>query len=145
MTVYIDIVLIENIFMNYIILFATATINKVELKLIRIFLASLLGGIYAVASYISELEAYKTLTLKILLSIAMVYIALRPESIKKCLKQLLIFYLTSFTFGRNGFCTIILHKTIRNINEKWNTNRVISIKNSYIRRNNRICYISSCI
>ena len=30
MTVYIDIVLIENIFMNYIILFATATINKVD-------------------------------------------------------------------------------------------------------------------
>lgn len=110
MIVYIDIVLIENIFMNYIILFATATINKVELRLIRIFLASLLGGIYAVVSYISDLETYKTLTLKLLLSLAMVYIALKPESIKKCLKQLLIFYLTSFTFGGTAFALLYFIK-----------------------------------
>ncbi len=106
MTIYIDIVLIENIFMNYIILFATATINKTDIKLIRIFLASLLGGIYAIVSYISDLEFYKTLTLKILLSIAMIYIALAPSTIKKCLKQLLIFYLTSFTFGGTAFALL---------------------------------------
>ena len=110
MIVYIDIVLIENIFMNYIILFATATINKTEIRLIRIFLASLLGGIYAVVSYISELELYKTLALKILLSLAMVYIALKPESIKRCLKQLLIFYLTSFTFGGTAFALLYFVK-----------------------------------
>lgn len=106
MTIYIDIVLIENIFMNYIILFATATINKTDIKLIRIFLASLLGGIYAIISYISDLELYKTLTLKIMLSIAMIYIALLPNTIKKCLKQLLIFYLTSFTFGGTAFALL---------------------------------------
>ena len=89
MIVYIDIVLIENIFMNYIILFATAIINKEEIKPIRILLSSLLGGVYAVVSYISELQLYKTLILKILLSIAMIYIALKPINTKKCLKQLL--------------------------------------------------------
>lgn len=103
MTIYIDIVLLENIFMNYIILFATATINKVEIKLMRIFFGSLLGGIYAIVAYVSELELYKTLTLKILLSIAIVYIALNPGTLKKCFKQLLIFYLTSFTFGGTAF------------------------------------------
>lgn len=106
MTVYIDIVLLENIFMNYIILFATAVINKVEIKLLRIFIASLLGGIYAIMLYISELEIYKTLVLKILLSITMIYIALKPPNIKKCLKQLLIFYLASFTFGGTAFALL---------------------------------------
>lgn len=110
MTIYIDIVLIENIFMNYIILFATATINKTDIKLIRIFLASLLGGIYAIVAYISDLEFYKTLTLKLLLSIAMVYIALKPSTMKKCLKQLLIFYLTSFTFGGTAFALLYFIK-----------------------------------
>lgn len=110
MIIYVDIVLIENIIMNYIILFATASINKVELKLIRIFIASLIGGIYAVISYISGLELYKTLILKILLSITMVYIALSPKTIKKCLKQLLIFYLTSFTFGGTAFALLYFIK-----------------------------------
>ena len=110
MTIYIDIVLIENIFMNYIILFATATINKTDIKLIRIFLASLLGGIYAIVAYISDLEFYKTLTLKLLLSIAMVYIALKPNTMRKCLKQLLIFYLTSFTFGGTAFALLYFIK-----------------------------------
>ena len=85
MTIYLDIVLLENIFMNYIILFATATINKTDIKLFKILLASLLGGIYVVVAYISNLELYKTIVLKILLSIAMVYIAFKPLNIKKCL------------------------------------------------------------
>ena len=110
MTIYIDIVLIENIFMNYIILFATATINKTDIKLIRIFLASLLGGIYAIVAYISDLEFYKTLTLKLLLSIAMVYIALKPRTMRKCLKHLVIFYLTSFTFGGTAFALLYFIK-----------------------------------
>lgn len=106
MTIYIDIVLLENIFMNYIILFATATINKANIKLFKIFLASLLGGIYAIVAYVSNLELYKTLILKILLSLAMIYIAFKPLNIKKCLKQLLIFYLTSFTFGGTAFALL---------------------------------------
>lgn len=110
MIIYVDVVLLENIIMNYIILFATASINKVEIKLIRIYIASLIGGIYAVVSYISGLEIYKTLVLKILLSITMVYIALSPKSIKKCLKQLLIFYLTSFTFGGTAFALLYFIK-----------------------------------
>lgn len=110
MIIYIDIVLIENIFMNYIILFATSSISKVEPKVIRIFIASFLGGIYAVISYISGLEVYQTLILKIILSIAMVYIALVPKSLKKCLKQLIIFYLTSFTFGGTAFALLYFIK-----------------------------------
>ncbi|MBQ9298222.1 MAG: sigma-E processing peptidase SpoIIGA [Clostridia bacterium] len=106
MTVYIDIVLIENIFMNYIILFAVSIISKAEIRIARIFIASLIGGIYAIISYITDLEIYKTLVLKFLLSIAMVYTAFFPKTIKKCCKQLLIFYLTSFTFGGTAFALL---------------------------------------
>ena len=45
MTVYVDVVFFENIFMNYIILFATAIINKVEIKLIRSLVSSMLGSV----------------------------------------------------------------------------------------------------
>lgn len=55
---------------------------------------------------LKEEKVNKTLTLKILLSIAMIYIALSPKNVKKCLKQLLIFYLTSFTFGGTAFALL---------------------------------------
>lgn len=42
MTVYIDIIFLENVFMNSIILFATATILKIPIKIIRILVSSII-------------------------------------------------------------------------------------------------------
>lgn len=106
MTVYIDIVLLENLVMNYIILYVTAIIVKTEIRYIRILIGSLIGGIYAIITYISNLQIYSTLILKIILSIIMVYISFEPQSLKKMLKELLIFYLTSFLFGGVAFALL---------------------------------------
>ena len=106
MTIYVDVVFMENFFMNYIILFATAIINKIEPKLIRIAISSVIGSIYAVIVQLTIFENVIGIILKIMLSIAMVYISFKPENFKKCLKQLLIFYLTSFTFGGVAFALL---------------------------------------
>ena len=103
MTVYLDIVLLENICMNYIILFATGIINKAKINQIKLLLSSTLGSIYAVISFTTNLQIYSNLIIKVLLSIVMINIAFKPETIKKCLKQLIIFYLTSFAFGGCAF------------------------------------------
>ena len=42
MTIYIDVVIIENLIMNYIILYATSIILKKQTKIIRLFLSSLI-------------------------------------------------------------------------------------------------------
>ncbi len=105
-TVYIDIIFLENLFMNFIILFATQTILKSNIKIIRTFLASILGGIYAILMYMSEIRIYSNICLKIILSLAMVEIAFNPKSIKSFFKYLVIFYLTSFTFGGVAFALI---------------------------------------
>lgn len=106
MTVYVDVVFMENLFMNYIILFATAVINKVEIRLIRILISSILGSIYAIVSYTNILSNSTGLIIKILLSVAMIYIAFYPESLKRFMKQLLIFYLATFTFGGVAFALL---------------------------------------
>lgn len=103
MTIYIDIIILENICMNYIILFATGLINKARIKQIPIIISSAIGSIYAVLSFMSILEVYSSLILKILLSIAMIYLAFKPKNLKILLKQLLIFYLVSFAFGGCAF------------------------------------------
>ena len=110
MTIYVDVVLIENLIMNYIILLATALILKTKIKHFRLVIASLLGAIYSIVAYINFLEIYSNFFLKILLSVIIVYIAYNPQTMKKMWKSLLIFYLTSFVFGGAAFALIYIIK-----------------------------------
>ena len=111
-TIYLDIILIENILMNYIILFATFIITKGNTKYIqlRLILASILGSIYAVIVYLNVLNISSNIVGKILLSIAMVYLAYLPTNIKELLKKLLIFYLVSFVFGGSTIALLYIVK-----------------------------------
>ena len=106
MSVYLDVVLFENIIMNYIILFATGIICKTQIKQIRLIASSILGSIYAVISYITNFELYSSIIVKILLSVAMVYLAFNSVSIKTMFKEIIIFYLTSFLFGGCAFALL---------------------------------------
>ncbi len=110
MTIYLDVVLIENLIMNYIILFATGYILKIKLNHIRLIISALLGGIYAILAYMQVLEIYTSFFMKILLSVVMVYIAYNAKNIKLLLKQITIFYLTSFLFGVCSFALLYFIK-----------------------------------
>lgn len=107
MTIYLDIIFLENLFMNYIIIFATGIIIKSPIKIIRTFLSSVIGSIYAILIYTNILEkVYTNIFLKIALSLVMVYIAFNPQNLKAFLKQTIIFYLTSFSFGGVAFALL---------------------------------------
>ena len=110
MTIYIDVVLIENLLMNYIILFATGVILKIKITHIRLILASLVGAIYTIIAYVSGLKIYSNIFLKFILSLIMIYIAFNPKNVKKLFKFTLIFYLTSFVFGGAAFALIYIVK-----------------------------------
>lgn len=110
MTVYLDVVLVENLCMNYIILFATGYILKVKIKHIRLILSALLGSIYAIIGYMQILEMYSNTIMKVILSVVMIYIAYQPKHIRALGKQLLIFYLTSFVFGGCAFALLYFVK-----------------------------------
>lgn len=110
MTVYLDVVFIENIIMNYIILYGTAVIAKVIPKHVRLILASGVGALYAIVAYLSILKIYSCIVLKVFLSVIIVYIAFNSQNIKIMFKQLLLFYLTSFVFGGAAFFLIYIVK-----------------------------------
>lgn len=107
-TIYMDIILLENIGMNYILLMATALLMKKETKILRTMLASLLGAIYAIVSYVNVLPIYSSFIAKIILSVAMVYIALKPMNVKALLKTLILFYFISFMFGGCAFALLYI-------------------------------------
>lgn len=118
MTFYIDVIFLENIMMNYIILFATGLIIKNNMKQIKLILSSSIGAIYAIMSYISKVEIYENTVVKFLLSIVMLYIAFKPNNIKKMFKNIIIFYLTSFCFGGAAYYLLyhISPEQINNMN-----------------------------
>ncbi len=106
-TIYLDIIIIENLIMNYIILYATGIISKVKIYYLKIFISSLIGAIYVAIQYISKLDIYANSIIKLILSIIIVYIAFNPQDIKKMCKELVLFYLTTFTFG--GVATYLIY------------------------------------
>ena len=107
MTIYIDIIIVENLIMNAIILYATGLIAKCKISFLRIFLASLVGAIYVFLEYIIKINYNLKIILRILLSIIITFIAFNPQTINKMWKELVLFYLTTFTFG--GIATYLIY------------------------------------
>ena len=108
MTIYVDIVLLENLCMNYIILFGTGYIIKLKIKHLRIFASSLIGAIYAILAYTGIFPLYANIFVKIILSICMVYIAFAPKNVKGAIKELVVFYLVSFALGGCAFALLYI-------------------------------------
>lgn len=106
MTIYLDVVFIENICMNSIILFATGLVTKSKCKVIRIIISGTLGAIYVIGKYLTSNKLYSNILVQVGLSIAMTYIAFLPKDIKKLFKYVVIFYLTSFVFGGCAFALL---------------------------------------
>lgn len=99
MTIYLDIIFCENTLMNYIILYATGFVQKRKMKNFKLIISSVIGAIYAIVSYLNLIPAYSNPIMKILLSSIMIYVAYNNENLKQMIKNLLLFYLTSFVIG----------------------------------------------
>lgn len=85
--------------MNSIILYATAIILKIKPKIIRILISSTIGSLYAIIMNVTKIEIYASIIIKAILAMIIVYVAFKPQNVKKMMKQVAIFYLTSFVFG----------------------------------------------
>ena len=108
MTIYLDIVLIENILLNYVIILSTAIISKEKINIIRITISSVVGGIFAIITYIIDFKNISGIFLKIVISFFMMKIAFKINNFKKMLKIILFFYLVSFTFGGIAFMLLFI-------------------------------------
>ena len=135
MTIYLDIIFLENLFMNFIILYASEIILKTEIKIVRTFISSAIGSIYTVVMYTLNMKIYSNILIKIILSITMVYIVFNPTKLKSFFKELMVFYLTSFTFGGVAFCFLYFINPQKILMEKRSINRNISNKNCFMWRN----------
>lgn len=108
MKIYLDIVLLENFIMNYIIIFSTAIISKSKISNFKISIASLIAGLYSILNYICNFESSQNFLIKFIISILIILLVFGIHKPKIIFKQLLLFYLVSFTFGGIAFMLLFL-------------------------------------
>lgn len=94
MTIYADTIFLENLIINYVILYVTTLLKKIKVPNFRILISSICGSIYAIIS-IGNNNIFN----KLILSIIMIIIIFPTNNLKKIVEILVVFYLISFTTG----------------------------------------------
>ncbi len=109
MTVYIDVLIFDNMLLNCAILFSVSGYLKIKRNKLFYILSALIGTIYSVVMALAPTEsAVNFWVFKMLLSVVMVFVAFYPKNIKLFLKQLLCFYIVSFIFAGLAIAVILL-------------------------------------
>lgn len=115
LTVYIEYIFIENLIMNYLLLYQTSSFIKERVKKIKLFLSALVGAIYVCIMVYIRLEVLNYAFSKILLSFVMIYICFTPKDVRKYIKVVLYFYLISvINVGTYLFVINMFNITISN-------------------------------
>ena len=111
MEIYLDIVILENIVINYLILLVTSRFSKNKTSSLRLFLGSVAGTAYLVLMILlPDTQVYATLFSKFLLSVAMVAMAFNFRKISAFMKTLALFYATTFIFAGAAFALMFFSK-----------------------------------
>ena len=108
MTIYLDVIFLENIVINYIMLYVTGIISKAQIKQKRLILGALIGAVYSIIYYLFRLKIYSSFIIKIILSIVIIYVSFKSNNYKDLLKKILLFYLSSFVFGGAAIAIIYM-------------------------------------
>lgn len=97
--VYIDILFIVNLIINYILLWTTAKVSKCRASSLRLIIGSALGALYAVVIFFPKFEIYYTAIAKFIFSMLLVAVTFNIERVARFIKVLSILYVVSFAFG----------------------------------------------
>ncbi len=109
MAIYLDLLFLENVIVNYGILLVTEKLCGIYSTIMRKFMSAAIGAIYlAVMLVCPEIHSLYTIGGKILLSVLMIAVAFPFKSIKSGLKALLSFYLSSLIFAGLGYALMSL-------------------------------------
>lgn len=98
-TVYLDILLCLNLFINYFILLAAAKFTKLAPKRRRIVLGAAFGALCSLIILLPPLHSVLNFVVKMLIALGVVFMTFGRQPFKVFLKNLAAFLLISFCFG----------------------------------------------
>jgi len=112
MEIYLDVLVLENIVMNYLILLMTAKFSKNKTSHLRLFLAAFVGAIYVAFLVVyPSLDVYYTTITKIAISFAIVAIAFSFQRFTAFFKTMVMFYISTFIFAGAGFAFLYFNQS----------------------------------
>ncbi|MBZ4654122.1 MAG: sporulation factor SpoIIGA [Peptococcaceae bacterium] len=123
--VYVDVVFLVNLIMDFFILWATGKIGKIRMKMVRVFLGALFGAFYSLVIFFPEWPALTSLLVKVLCSLVMVLIAFAPLPLGSFIRSLGYLYLVSFAMGGAVMGAIYLTNNSPGYVQAWNGAAVI--------------------
>lgn len=109
MAIYIDLLFLENVIVNFGILIVTEKLSGRYSSVIRKFFSSAIGAVYLVVMLLCpKIHSLYTISGKVLLSVIMVAIAFPCWKVRGWLKALISFYISSFIFAGAGYALMSL-------------------------------------
>lgn len=108
--IYIDIIWLDNLIMNYAILWASSKLTKNRTPLYRLMAASLLGATYAVILVAFKTPVLHHWSIKVILSLIMLLIGFKFTTLGKLFRLMAIFYGVTFAFGGGALLYIFYRR-----------------------------------
>lgn len=98
-TIYIDVLMAVNIFVNYFLLLAVARFLKISAGRLRLVAGAVLGAVYSLVILLPPLAPWFSLLVKLFMSATIVLLAFPVHTVWAFLRDVACFYLTSFAFA----------------------------------------------
>lgn len=99
MVFYLDLILLLNFSIDYLILIATVKFLKLDYKKWRLALGALVGALYSLVFFIPSLDFYQFFLTKIILSIIIILVSIGYKDLIFFIQAFATFYLVSFLMG----------------------------------------------
>lgn len=106
--VYLDVLVFENLFMNYLLLYVINRFCRCKSKPWRLGVASLVGALYVVILFFPGLHMLYSVIMKFMLSMVMIIIAFSPYKLREFIKILILFYLEAFAIAGSIFAIFFI-------------------------------------
>lgn len=98
MVAYLDLIMLENLCMNFLILFTTGKLLNRTMKKSRVFVASIIGVVYVFSLYFNFTAWFLNIS-KLLMALCLVKIGFDSKKITSILKEGIVFLMVSFIYS----------------------------------------------
>ena len=111
MEVFLDVIILENIVMNYLILLTTSKFIRSKTSNFRLLVGAIIGAAYVVLMVVLPgIKVFYTVFARILLSFVIVAVAFTPKKFMAFFKTLAIFYVCTFIFAGAAFAFLYFNQ-----------------------------------
>lgn len=107
MYVYAESIIIENLIINYMILYTTNMLTKTYTSKKRVLLASLIGAIYTLLIFFPHIKTIIKITTKVAVLVIIIMVAFEPKSLRDFIKLMATFHVVAFAFA--GSCLALFY------------------------------------